>query len=83
MSQDDGSPLNFRYTVSPKARLNCFFPKAIETEDLLNLRGTLVGAVFINHLEKVPSNDFAKILFEVACLLKTECYILRFDNNDL
>jgi len=76
MSQDDGSPLNFRYTVSPKARLNCFFPKAIETEDLLNLRGTLVGAVFINHLEKVPSNDFAKILFEVACLLKTECYIL-------
>lgn len=81
MFQEDGAPLNFRYSVSPKARLNCFFPKAIEAEDKTNLRGTLFGAAFLNNFEKVPSNDFAKILFEVACSYKLHLPFLKFDND--
>lgn len=66
--QADGTARDFRYMVNAKPKINCFTPKALEEKDLqdiLNLRHTMFGALFVGNLNKVPRTTNIRVVWEV------------------
>ena len=66
--QADGTAKDFRYTLNAKSKINCFTPKALEEkdcQDILNLRHTMFGALFVGNLNKVPRTTNVRVLWEV------------------
>eukprot|EP00435_Cladocopium_sp_Y103_P058688 s1514_g20.t1 len=56
----DGTPKDSRYTLSAKPKINCFTPKALEekdTQDILNVRHTMFGALFTGNLSKLSDDE--------------------------
>ena len=47
--------MTFRYTISPRAKVNAFVPK--EMTDLASCRLSMLGAWYLNKLEKLPKSE--------------------------
>eukprot|EP00438_Fugacium_kawagutii_P010637 Skav234435 [mRNA] locus=scaffold3409:116777:120527:- [translate_table: standard] len=66
-SQADGSAENWRYVVSSKTKLSVYTPKPLPADvDKLNVRGSMLGAVFADAYDKIPRNKLVQTLFEVG-----------------
>ena len=57
-------PLQYRYQVKASAQVNSFRPKEIGTEDKMNLRPQMLGAVFHNHYTDIPRASHCGIIWE-------------------
>ena len=67
LNLQDGSPLNFRYTVKPKTRVSAFEPNRADG-DPLNMRGTVLGGLMKDQLNKLPTSVMGSVLWEVFWL---------------
>ena len=65
LSLQDGSVLPFRYTVAAKSKVNVFEPKRLG-EGASDVRPTMLGAVFVNRLSKLPRTTACSIIWEAA-----------------
>lgn len=66
---EDGNNLPFRYSVTPRAKVNVFEPKALDSAtDLTQCRYSTMGAAFTGSLHKLACapNSLCKILWEAG-----------------
>lgn len=61
----DAGPVErpFRFKVTPKSKVNCFKPKAVDG-DLMNARYSQFGGCFTN-FEKLPKSSNCQVVWEV------------------
>lgn len=60
----DGVALNFRYDVKPKTRVSVFEPNRADG-DPMNMRGTVIGGLAKESLNRLPKSPMASVLWEV------------------
>lgn len=64
-----GEAQPFRYDISPKAKVSVMCPKALgDKVDLMALRPTVIGGLFVDNLTAVPQSSMASVLWEAAQL---------------
>ena len=62
--------MSFRYTISLKTKTRCFYPKCLESDaDMMQLRSSMLGAVFKDHYNRLPNTDVSRVLWEAASSL--------------
>lgn len=63
-----GNAVPFRYTVSPRAMVNTFEPKAVANDDITDMRASIMGAACAGKFKAFPKSDICSILWEVSWL---------------
>lgn len=66
---EDGGNLPFRYSVTPRAKVNVFEPKALDAAtDLMQCRYSTMGAAFSGSFHKLACtpNSLCEILWEAG-----------------
>jgi hypothetical protein len=67
--------LNFRYTVKPNNKLNCFVPTKVEITEPVLLRPTLIGSLFKDNFNELPTRKHAAVVWDVPCLAQQPCHV--------
>lgn len=65
--QVNGSPKTFRYEVIAKTKGMVFTPKKLalgDSENVMSVRGTMLGASFAENYKQLPKTDVARTLWE-------------------
>lgn len=64
---DTGDPITFRYDVTPKSKISTLMVKDVAAgADLMNMRPTMLGALWATKLTSLPKTPAASILWEAS-----------------
>ena len=67
--QDNGEPMNFRYSLKGRARVHTYEPKVLGADvDLKALRPTQLGATLMDSMHKFSPTKICGIVWDVVAL---------------
>ena len=83
LPQEDGTPMNFRYKLASKSKMNVMIPKvpdecADPEHAHQTMRGTMFGAAFHGKYDKLPRTSWSRMVWEVRWRLSLNMVVLSF-----
>ena len=58
--------IQYRYVLEPKPKVNCYKPKDLDSEDKLNLRSAMFGAVFCGKMNTLKMGTSCGLVWEAS-----------------